>query len=343
MPKNYLITGGAGFIGSNYVSRLLDRGEKVTIYDNLSRAGAPLNLQWLSDAYGEGAFTLVEGDVRDSASLTHALRDIDIVIHLAGQVAVTSSVSHPREDFESNALGTFNLLEAARQSTRDPLVLYASTNKVYGGMQDVSILEEESRYRYMDLSYGVPETYQLDFHSPYGCSKGAGDQYVRDYARIFGLKTVVLRQSCIYGPHQFGIEDQGWLAWFVIAAATGTPITIYGNGKQVRDVLYIDDLLDVFDLMVGNIEKVTGKVFNIGGGPENTLSIWCEFGPMLEGVSGRKISVSWEDWRPGDQLVYISDIRNAKRYLGWEPKVSPEIGIQRLYDWVENNIELFLI
>jgi CDP-paratose 2-epimerase len=209
-------------------------------------------------------------------------------------------------------------------------------------MEDVSILEEETRYSYEDLSYGVPENYQLDFHSPYGCSKGAGDQYVRDYARIFGLKTVVLRQSCIYGPHQFGIEDQGWLAWFIIAAATGTPITIYGNGKQVRDVLYIDDLLDVFDLTIVNIEQVTGKVFNIGGGPENSLSIWCEFGPLLERLIGRKIGVSWEDWRPGDQLAYISDIRAAKRDLGWAPKVSPETGIQLLYDWVEENIELFL-
>jgi CDP-paratose 2-epimerase len=342
MPKNYLITGGAGFIGSNYVSRLLARGDRVTIFDNLSRAGAPLNLRWLRDVYGEGAFELIEGDVRDSATLTGALRDIDIVVHLAGQVAVTSSVTHPREDFECNALGTFNLLEAARQSNRDPIVLYASTNKVYGGMEDVSILEEETRYSYEDLSYGVPENYQLDFHSPYGCSKGAGDQYVRDYARIFGLKTVVLRQSCIYGPHQFGIEDQGWLAWFIIAAATGTPITIYGNGKQVRDVLYIDDLLDVFDLTIVNIEQVTGKVFNIGGGPENSLSIWCEFGPLLERLIGRKIGVSWEDWRPGDQLAYISDIRAAKRDLGWAPKVSPETGIQLLYDWVEENIELFL-
>lgn len=342
MPKNYLITGGAGFIGSNYVSRLLARGEMVTIYDNLSRAGSPLNLRWLGNAYGGEAFKLIEGDVRDSATLTRAIKDMDVVVHLAGQVAVTSSVNHPREDFESNALGTFNLLEAARQSDSDPIVLYASTNKVYGGMENVRILEEESRYCYEDLPYGVPENYQLDFHSPYGCSKGAGDQYVRDYARIFGLKTVVLRQSCIYGPHQFGIEDQGWLAWFVIAAAIGTPITIYGNGKQVRDVLYIDDLLDVFDLTVANIEQVTGKVFNIGGGPANTLSIWCEFGPLLERLIGQKISVSWEDWRPGDQLVYISDIRNAKRDLGWEPKINPNAGIKQLYDWVKDNIELFL-
>jgi CDP-paratose 2-epimerase len=341
MAKNYLITGGAGFIGSNYVSRLLIRGEKVTIYDNLSRSGALINLRWLRETFGEDTFRLIEGDVRDSALLTQAMKESDIVVHLAGQVAVTSSVIDPREDFESNALGTFNLLEAARLSNRDPIVLYASTNKVYGGMEDLKIIEEESRYSYENLPYGVPETYLLDFHSPYGCSKGAGDQYVRDYARVFGLKSVVLRQSCIYGPRQFGIEDQGWLAWFVIAAVLGRPITIYGNGKQVRDVLHVDDLLDVYDLCVANIGQVTGKVFNIGGGPENTISVWCEFGPFLEQLIGQNITVSWDAWRPGDQPVYISDIRNAKRGLGWEPKINPNAGIKQLYDWVKDNVDLF--
>jgi CDP-paratose 2-epimerase len=342
MPKNYLITGGAGFIGSNYVSHLLTRGEKVTIYDNLSRAGALTNLRWLNDKYGEGSFRLIEGDVRDSELLSHAVNEVDVIVHLAGQVAVTSSVTNPREDFECNALGTFNLLESARLSEHDPIVLYASTNKVYGGMEEVKIIEDETRYRYENLPFGVPESYPLDFHSPYGCSKGAGDQYVRDYARIFGIKTVVLRQSCIYGPRQFGVEDQGWLAWFMIAAATQAPITIYGNGKQVRDILHVEDLMNVYDLAVANISRVTGKVFNVGGGPDNTLSIWREFNPMLERLFGTKITVTWGDWRPGDQPIYISDIRNARLEMGWEPTISPNAGVRKLYDWVLENLDLFL-
>jgi len=340
---NYLITGGAGFIGSNYVSHLLARGEKVTVYDNLSRSGTLSNLRWLKEKYGEGSFRLIEGDVRDSALLSLAVNEVDIIVHLAGQVAVTSSVTNPREDFESNALGTFNLLESARLSERDPIVLYASTNKVYGCMEDVKIVEEETRYRYEKLPFGVPESYPLDFHSPYGCSKGAGDQYVRDYARIFGIKTVVLRQSCIYGPRQFGVEDQGWLAWFMIAAATEAPITIYGNGKQVRDILHVEDLMNVYDLAVANISQVTGKVFNIGGGQDNTLSIWREFSPLLERLMGKMITITSGDWRPGDQPIYISDIRNASRELGWEPKINPNAGVGQLYDWVIENIDLFLI
>ncbi len=241
MPHHYLITGGAGFIGSNYVSRLLERGEKVTIYDNLSRAGAKINLEWLKRTYGESGFNLVVADVRDALKICEAAQSADVIVHLAAQVAVTTSVVEPREDFEINAFGTFNVLEAARASGRNPVVLYASTNKVYGGMEDVRIVEEENRYGYADYPNGVPETRGLDFHSPYGCSKGCGDQYVRDYSRIYGLPTVVLRQSCIYGLRQFGIEDQGWVAWFVIAAVKGLPIKIYGDGKQVRDIMYIDD------------------------------------------------------------------------------------------------------
>jgi CDP-paratose 2-epimerase len=295
----------------------------------------------LRETYGQESFVLIQGDVRDVALLVQSFEDIDVVVHLAGQVAVTSSVTDPREDFESNALGTFNVLEAVRQSDADPILIYASTNKVYGGMAELKLIEGETRYFYENLPYGVPETYPLDFHSPYGCSKGAGDQYVRDYARIFGLKSVVFRQSCIYGPRQFGVEDQGWLAWLVIAAVTGRFITIYGNGKQVRDVLHIEDLLDAYDLAVANIDKVTGKVFNIGGGPDNTLSVWYEFGPLLENLIGEKIPVSWNDWRPGDQPVYISDIRNANRDLGWEPRIDPRAGIEQLYIWVNDNIDLF--
>ncbi|MBE0409484.1 MAG: GDP-mannose 4,6-dehydratase [Anaerolineales bacterium] len=341
MTRHFLITGGAGFIGSNYVNRLLTRGEQVTIFDNLSRKGAANNIQWLRETHGEHAFTLVIGDIIDENLIREAVRDIDVVVHLAGQVAVTTSVNQPRMDFESNAIGTFNLLEAARISDSRPIILYSSTNKVYGGMETVRVVEEKTRYRYADYPLGVPETYPLDFHSPYGCSKGTGDQYMRDYARIYGLRTVVFRQSCIYGPRQFGIEDQGWLAWFVIAAIIGKSITIYGNGKQVRDVLYIEDLMDVFDAGVEKIDKVSGEIFNIGGGPENTLSVWQEFGPMLERQLGKSIPTKWGEWRPGDQSIYVSDIRKAERELSWRPQTKVEDGIAKLIQWVMANRDLF--
>lgn len=330
----YLITGGAGFIGINYAHRLLRRGEEVVIYDNLSRPGTEKNLGWLRAEHGAQSFRLLVADVRDWEALRLAARKTDVIVHLAAQVAVTTSVADPRTDFEVNALGTFNVLEAARLSGRSPIVLYASTNKVYGGMEEVRIGETETRYHYQDLPMGVPETWPLDFHSPYGCSKGAGDQYVRDYARIYGLPTVVFRQSCIYGPHQQGVEDQGWVAWFVIAAVTGRPITIYGDGKQVRDLLFIDDLLDVYDAAVARIGVAAGQVYNIGGGPQHALSVWAEFGSLLERFLGRPIPVSYGDWRPGDQRVYISDIRKAQRELGWLPRVGVEEGIRRLWEWV---------
>ncbi len=341
----YLITGGAGFIGSNYVYRLLSRGEEVIVYDNLSRQGAPRNLAWLRATFGEPAFAFVEGDVRDAALLTATAATCDVIVHLAGQVAVTTSVLHPRADFEANALGTFNVLEAARLAAqrrdRPPIVLYASTNKVYGGMEGVAVVEKATRYAYRDFPHGIPESFPLDFHSPYGCSKGAGDQYVRDYARIYGLPTVVFRQSCIYGPRQFGVEDQGWVAWFVIAAVTGRPLTIYGDGKQVRDLLFVEDLLDVYDAAIAHIEEAAGEVFNVGGGPAHQLSVWREFAPLLERLTERSIPVAYGPWRPGDQRIYVSDIRKAKRLLGWEPRVGVEEGIRRLYEWVVANRELF--
>jgi CDP-paratose 2-epimerase len=341
MSKNYLVTGGAGFIGSNYVHRLLARGENVTIYDNLSRAGASENLAWLREAFGESDSKLIAGDVADAALLAEAAKDADVIVHLAGQVAVTTSVTNPREDFEANALGTFNALEAARACGRDPVFVYASTNKVYGGMEDVALTEEPTRWRYAGLKHGCPETQPLDFHSPYGCSKGTGDQYARDYARIYGLRTVVMRQSCIYGPRQFGIEDQGWVAWFVIAAVLGRPITIYGDGKQVRDVLHVDDLLDAYDAVVEKIDIAAGQVYNIGGGPENVMSVWVEFGPILEKLLGKKIDVARGDWRPGDQKVFYADIRKAGRELGWKPKIGVEQGVERLFKWVQENSDLF--
>src|SRR5512141_2569554 len=269
MALNYLVTGGAGFIGSNYVHRLVERGEKVTVYDNLSRAGAPRNLEWLKKDFGENSFNVIVGDTRDESLMAEAARNADVIVHLAGQVAVTTSVTDPRDDFESNALGTFNALEAARLSGRNPIFLYASTNKVYGGMEDVKLIEDATRWRYAELEYGCAETQPLDFHSPYGCSKGTGDQYVRDYARIYSLRSVVFRQSCIYGPRQFGVEDQGWLAWMTIAAVTNRKITIYGDGKQVRDVLNVSDLLNGYDAAIEKIDVAQGQVYNMGGGTRN--------------------------------------------------------------------------
>jgi len=341
MSRQYLITGGAGFIGSNYVHRLMKRGEKVRIFDNFVRAGAPRNLEWLKKEFGETALDVVVGDIRDADRIAEAGRDADVIVHLAGQVAVTTSVTNPREDFEVNALGTFNVLEAARLSGKKPIVLYSSTNKVYGGMDDVEVVEDESRWHYKDLKFGASEEQPLDFHSPYGCSKGTGDQYVRDYYRIYDIPTVVLRQSAIYGPRQFGIEDQGWLAWFVIAAVMDRPITIYGDGKQVRDMLFVDDLMNAYDLAIANIEVARGQVYNMGGGIGNVLAVWSEFGPMLEKLLGRKIKVAHGDWRPGDQRVFYADYRKAERELGWKPKVNLEEGIERLFQWVQENKDQF--
>ena len=341
MTRNYLVTGGAGFIGSNYVHRLLQRGESVTVYDNLSRSGAPRNIAWLKEQFGENAFRLIVGDVRSADQMQEAAKDADIIVHLAGQVAVTTSVINPRDDFEANALGTFNALEAARLSGRDPIFIYSSTNKVYGGMDDVELIEEATRWLYKDLTKGCPETQPLDFHSPYGCSKGTGDQYVRDYARIYGLRSVVFRQSCIYGPRQFGVEDQGWLAWMTIAAVTGRQITIYGDGKQVRDVLHVYDLLNGYDAAIENIERANGQVYNLGGGTRNLLAIWTEFGPILEKLLGKQIEVARGDWRPGDQKVFYADYTKAKTELGWEPKIDLEEGVEMLFEWVKANRELF--
>ena len=341
MKKKFLVTGGAGFIGSNYVHRMLSRGEEVIVFDNLSRSGAKLNLRWLKETFGEKSFKLVVGDVRNQDAIKEAAQDVDVIVHLAAQVAVTTSVTDPRNDFEINAAGTFNVLEAARASKKFPAVLYASTNKVYGGMENIVVSEDVDRYYYRDFPEGISEAAPLDFHSPYGCSKGAGDQYVRDYYRIYDLPTVVFRQSCIYGPRQFGVEDQGWVAWFVIAAVARRPITIYGDGKQVRDILFIDDLLDAYDLALENMDKSAGQVFNVGGGSGNTLSIWKEFGPILERLTDTQIPVSRGDWRPGDQKVYVSDIQKACSIIGWQPKVGVEEGITRLYNWVKTNSTLF--
>lgn len=339
--SHVLITGGAGFVGSNLTRSLLADGMHVTVVDSLARLGSKHNLDWLKNLPGGDRLRFVEADVRDYETLERTAADVDVIYHIAGQVAVTTSVDNPREDFEVNALGTFNVLEAARASGRRPIVVFTSTNKVYGGLEDLEVIEGQNGYRFQRLPNGVPETRPLDFHSPYGCSKGTADQYVRDYARIYDLPTVVFRMSCIYGPRQFGTEDQGWLAHFMIAARMGRPITIYGDGKQVRDVLYVDDLVRALRLAVENIDRTAGQVFNIGGGARNALSVWSEFQGLIESVSGHEIEARYDKWRPGDQPCYISDIRKAQEVMGWTPAIRKIDGIRLLWDWIGANSQLF--
>ena len=340
MPKHILVIGGAGFIGSNLADAFLRSGSTATIYDNFSRPGASDNSRWLKTRHGRRV-RIVRGDIRrPRRDLVRLVNETDLVIHNAGQVAVTSSVMDPRSDFEVNAAGTFEVLEAIRASRRRPPLVFSSTNKVYGNLAGFEARERKRRYVFVGTPHGVPESCPLDFHSPYGCSKGAADQYVRDYARIYGLRTVVFRKSCIYGPRQFGVEDQGWVAWFTIAAVRGYPITIYGNGKQVRDVLYIDDLVRAYRAAYRRINDVAGEVFNIGGGPTNTLSL-LELLDLLRRLTGKPIAMGYADWRPGDQEVYVSDIRKAERLLRWTPAIDPESGVTRLHDWVRANAALF--
>lgn len=335
------ITGGAGFIGCNSAEHFLKKGHEVVIFDNLSRKGGPANLSWLNDQFAD-QLKFVEGDIRDYETMREAIKGSDVVLHLASQVAVTTSVQNPREDFEINALGTFNVVEAVRHQAPEAAVIYASTNKVYGGMKDARVELQGERYEYADFPYGIPESYPLDFHSPYGCSKGTGDQYMIDYARIYGLRTLVFRQSCIYGRRQFGIEDQGWVAHFVIAAVMNRPINIYGDGRQVRDLLHVTDLIHAYELGIEKIDDLRGQAINLGGGPANTLSIWSEFGPLLAELTGHELPVQWGDWRPGDQRVFIADIRRAQTLLGWQPAVSPQQGIRALFEWVSAHPDLFV-
>lgn len=335
----HLVIGGAGFIGSNLSDSLLSTGESVTILDNLSRLGSQKNLEWLQSQHSNLNF--IKADiVSDQELLNQAVKDNDRIYHLAAQVAVTTSVTNPRQDFEINALGTFNVLEALRLFNPGATFLFASTNKVYGNLDDTEIEETETKYQFKNIT-GINESQPLDFHSPYGCSKGSADQYVRDYSRIYGLNTIVFRQSCIYGPHQFGVEDQGWIAWFIIALSTNQKITIYGDGKQVRDILYVSDLINAYKLAADNIEKTRGQVFNIGGGPLNSLSIWLDFKPLFEKLFGKTIEVPFAPARPGDQKIYISDISKAKKYFNWEPQINLENGVENLYLWAKNNLNLF--
>ncbi len=334
-----LITGGSGFIGCNAAVGFKSRGYEVLCVDNHSRPLVERNADWLLRDHQIPTERL---DVRNPNAAGQVVRRLrpDVVLHCAGQVAVTSSVATPRRDFEDNALGTFNVLEAVRLHAPNAVVLYPSTNKVYGAMEDVGVETRDGRYCYSDLPFGCAETRPLDFHSPYGCSKGAADQYVHDYARIYGLRTVVFRQSCIYGYRQFGLEDQGWVAWFAIRAAQRAPVTIYGDGRQVRDVLFIDDLVEAYLSAVARIELVRGRVYNIGGGPSNRLSL-LDLLTRLEGKSGHPLPVRFEGWRPGDQKVFVSDVRKAKAELAWEPRTGVADGVARLYEWVCANLELF--
>ncbi len=335
------MTGGAGFIGSNASARYLSQGHRVVLIDNLIRPGTERNLEWLRGVGGEMEF--IDADIRDPArvdAVMHSHPDTDVILHLAAQVAVTSSISDPRADFEVNALGTLNILEAARSLDGLRCFVYASTNKVYGDMTDLKIAERNGRYVFPDFPAGVPETRQLEFCSPYGCSKGAADQYAIDYARIFDLPTVTFRQSCIYGPRQFGIEDQGWVAWFCIAAALGKEITIYGDGKQVRDVLHIADLLDLFELAIERIDDVAGEAYNVGGGPSNTLSL-RELLNHIEGRLNHDLQIRYDDWRDGDQKVFVADISKATRDFGWTPRTGVAEGVDALLSWVQENRESF--
>lgn len=333
-----VITGGAGFIGSNLADELLRRGERVVVYDDLSRAGTERNLRWLRRRHPE-RLSIELGDVRDAAHLRRVIARAKTVYHLAAQVAVTSSVSDPVLDFSVNATGTLNVLEAARRLDDPPVILFTSTNKVYGDLSGVPITGDRQRYRFAGARRGIGEDQPLSFHSPYGCSKGAADQYMCDFARIYDLPTVVLRMSCIYGPRQFGTEDQGWVAHFIIAALSGQPVTVYGDGLQVRDVLYIDDLIEAMDRGVEAAESEPGRVYNVGGGPDNAVSLLEVLG-VLEQVLGQRVEREFAPWRPGDQRVYISDIERIGRELGWRPRVTKEEGLRRLATWMQENVSM---
>jgi len=336
--KTILVTGGCGFIGTNAADFYLKKGYRVIAFDNLSRAGAKENLIWLKKQKGNLVF--VKGDIRDDKKLLETFKKYkpDLVLALAAQTTMVTSVENPREDFEINALGQFNTLEAMRLGSPKASLIFSSTNKTMGALNNIPVIEKKKRYVFKNIK-GISEKYPLEGCGPYGCSKLAGDQYSLDYARIFGLNTIVFRQSGIYGPHQFGIEEQGWLAWFCNAILFNKPVTIFGNGKQVRDVLYIDDLIRAYDSALSNIKKTRGKAYNIGGGPKFSLSIW-ELFAILEELAGKKFNYSFGPWRPGDQKVYISDIAKAKKDFNWSPKISPKEGVKKLYNWISQNKNL---
>ena len=337
-----LITGGTGFVGCNLANHFLNKGFEVTVFDNLSRKGTEKNLEWLKSSHKTN-FKFIKGDIRNFYSLVESTKDVDIIFHTAAQVAVTSSIKNPREDFETNALGTFNILEAARKNNLNPIIIYTSTNKVYGNnVNKISLIEKDTRYDFADPKYknGIPENFPTDAdeHTPYGSSKYTADIYIRDFSTIYDLKTVTFRMSCIYGTRQFGNEDQGWVSYFIISSFLNKPMVIYGDGKQVRDVLYIDDLVKAFEMAYQNIKKTKGKVYNIGGGVKNTMSL-LELLTLLKTL-GLKPKYNFSNWRLADQKVYISDTEKSKEF-GWHPTVSPEDGVGKLLQWVKENKILF--
>jgi CDP-paratose 2-epimerase len=333
--KYVLITGGAGFVGTNLAKRLLEEGKRVLILDNLSRAGVERNLQGLHEAY-PGLLEIYVGDIRNLQTVKHLLKGAHQVFHFAAQVAVTTSLVFPLNDFEINACGILSVLEALRAQDNPPPLIFTSTNKVYGSLEDLLYLADTTRYNPADkaiLKYGIGENRPLDFHSPYGCSKGAADQYVLDYAATYGIRAVVFRMSCIYGPHQYGNEDQGWVAHFAIRAIEDTPISIYGDGKQVRDLLFVEDLVDAFLLAQQHMPGISGQAFNIGGGPDNTTSL-LELLELISTYQGRKIPVTYGNWRTGDQHYYVTDFRKFNKATGWYPKHSLSEGVSKLFKWL---------
>jgi len=333
-----LVTGGAGFVGSNLADALLSAGEKVIVADNFSREGVRMNAAWLKRRHGDHV-RIETADVRDAARVAALVQGCRQVFHLAAQVAVTTSLADPRADLETNVLGTFNVLEAARGMKHPPALLFTSTNKVYGGMDEVPVALDGDRYVYADGRPGIGEDARLDFHSPYGCSKGAADQYVHDYARIYGVPAVVFRMSCIYGTRQFGTEDQGWVAHFGLAMLRGEPLTIYGDGCQVRDILWIEDLVRAMRLAMEKIDAVSGEVFNLGGGHRNAVSVRGVI-ERLRDITGAQVPITRADWRPGDQKIYVSDTARAERVLGWRAETSWQAGLEKLAGWLhEANLD----
>jgi CDP-paratose 2-epimerase len=337
-----LITGGAGFIGSNLAESLLaDPQARVRIFDNLSRRGVEHNLDWLRDLDGSDRLEFIEGDVRSKSAVQSAAKNATEIYHLAAQVAVTTSVEEPRDDFDTNLAGTFNVLEAARQSGRHPFLLFTSTNKVYGSLERVPVVIDGSRYRALDPDFdGVSESELLDFHSPYGCSKGAADQYVRDYARIYDLPTVVFRMSCIAGPRQFGNEDQGWVAHFLYSVLEGKPITIYGNGFQVRDVLHVSDLVRAMDSAREGAQRTRGEIYNLGGGMERSISV-IQMLQAIEKQTGMEPILRYQNVRPGDQPLYISNTAKLTAHTGWQPQYSNMETLYAIHRFWKDNRDLF--
>jgi len=333
-----LITGGCGFLGSNLASDALARGDELVVFDNLYRNGSRDNLIWLQS---QGKFTFEHGDIRNQNDITRIIHSFkpEAIFHLAGQVAMTTSIANPRMDFEVNAMGTHNLLEAVRQQAPDATVVYSSTNKVYGDLEQYTYSETDTRYQCIEHPGGFNEQTQLDFHSPYGCSKGAADQYMQDYARIFGLKTVVFRHSSMYGGRQFATYDQGWVGWFcqkTVETRNGLlkePFTISGTGKQVRDVLHADDMKRLYMAAVRHIDTAKGQAFNIGGGITNSLSL-LELFSLLEEIASVKLSYTRLPVRESDQRVFVSDLTKAKKLLEWQPMVCAQQGVARMVEWV---------